>query len=208
MKNNSQETNNVVLHHSSDYLIQPWKNGQGTTTEITKGTISGEKNGFDWRLSVAEIQNDGPFSEFAEIDRTLMLLEGNGIELVDKEPIMPPSSNTLADPFSYFSFDGSTPIFCKLLDGPTTDFNVMTKQGAIIHKFDTLVNMKRQYRINSDSQILFIFCIAADVTIMVSGKNYKLNTSDTLEVRVEEDTPIFVSPTVGAACAIIRLEYQ
>jgi environmental stress-induced protein Ves len=36
---------------------------------------------FDWRISVASIATDGPFSEFSGIDRTPAVVKGKGLPL-------------------------------------------------------------------------------------------------------------------------------
>ena len=36
---------------------------------------------FDWRLSIAEVEADGPFSAFDGYDRVLVLLDGAGMDL-------------------------------------------------------------------------------------------------------------------------------
>ena len=49
---------------------------------------------FDWRLSLAQVDRDGPFSRFDNVDRTLVLLSGamtlhehdRRIDLVRNEP--------------------------------------------------------------------------------------------------------------------------
>ena len=55
-----------ILRHE-DYKVMPWKNGGGITTEIW---VSPEGSGlagvpFDWRVSIADVATDGPFSKFA-----------------------------------------------------------------------------------------------------------------------------------------------
>ena len=54
----------------------PWKNGLGVTTEILIEPSDATIGNFDWRLSMARIDADGPFSSFPNIDRLLLVLEG------------------------------------------------------------------------------------------------------------------------------------
>ncbi len=65
----------------NDYKIMPWKNGGGTTTEIAIFPERAELGAFDWRVSIAEVSSEGPFSRFPGYDRTIMLLEGKGMIL-------------------------------------------------------------------------------------------------------------------------------
>ena len=55
-----------------------WKNGAGWTSEIMKVP---DADDWDWRLSIAEIETDAPFSAFPGIERELVLLSGNGLRL-------------------------------------------------------------------------------------------------------------------------------
>ena len=59
----------------------PWKNGGGSTTEIAISPPDAGFDDFDWRISVATIAADGPFSAFAGIDRVITLLAGAGVLL-------------------------------------------------------------------------------------------------------------------------------
>ena len=102
----------------SDYQRMPWKNGGGTTTEIWKAVSpDGEML---WRLSIADIASDGPFSEFPGIDRWIMLIEGNGMDLTIDGQV-----RRIADPFEPFAFSGDARTDCRLLSGPIRDFNLM-----------------------------------------------------------------------------------
>ena len=57
---------------------QPWRNGGGLTRELLAWPGSG-----DWvlRVSVADIEADGPFSAFPGIDRWFTVLSGAGVRL-------------------------------------------------------------------------------------------------------------------------------
>src|SRR5258707_14720415 len=70
-------TNHRVLS-PSDYRRMPWKNGGGHTHEIAAHPEGAGMAAFAWRVSIAEIAQDGPFSSFPGVDRTLVLLAGNG----------------------------------------------------------------------------------------------------------------------------------
>ena len=117
----------VTLLRRADYRRMRWKNGLGWTTEILRQP---DHDAFDLRLSVAEIESDAPFSPFAGLDRSLLLLEGNGMELrIGDAP--PQLVNTRGQ---IVRFAGETPVEARLLDGPTRDFNVMTRRAACTHQ--------------------------------------------------------------------------
>lgn len=109
----------------------PWKNGGGSTTEIAVAPHGSGFDTFDWRLSLARIVQDGPFSAFPGIDRTLALVEGEGV-LMDFDG---ERQVTLSPEDPVITFDGGHSINATLVGGPTTDFNVMTRQGLCSHQF-------------------------------------------------------------------------
>lgn len=105
----------------------PWLNGGGWTTEIIAWPTPDR---WDWRLSVADIQEDGPFSVFENTDRTIALLEGNGFALtMDHGHI-----ESVADRYSPYSFPGDEDCSCRLLDGPVQDLNLMARRGTVDHR--------------------------------------------------------------------------
>jgi len=57
----------------------PWKNGGGITYEAIRLPPTGDP--FSWRVSLAQIDSSGPFSDFTGYDRHMVLLQGQGIAL-------------------------------------------------------------------------------------------------------------------------------
>lgn len=108
---------------ASDYARMRWKNGAGWTSEIIKVP---DADDWGWRLSIAEIETDAPFSAFPGIDRELVLLSGEGLRLRfdDGETV------ELLPPHDKLRFAGERPAFGELIDGPTRDFNLMWKRDA------------------------------------------------------------------------------
>ena len=119
----------MKLIRFADLTPKPWKNGGGTTTEIAVSPDRAGFDDFDWRLSVADVASDGPFSLFPDIDRTLTLIEGNGLVLAieGREPV------TLTLASEPLPFAGDIPVNATLIDGPIRDFNVMTRRGQCSH---------------------------------------------------------------------------
>ena len=75
------------LIREKSYRRQPWKNGGGETIEIAVFPAGASVDDFDWRISMALVATDGPFSTFSGIDRTLTILDGQGIDLfVEGQP--------------------------------------------------------------------------------------------------------------------------
>jgi uncharacterized protein len=103
---------------------RPWKNGAGLTREIAFGGASAAE--FDWRLSVAEVERDAPFSTFSGIDRGVTLLRGAGMRLRALDGSV---DHALTTPLAPFAFSGDVALLATLADGASTDFNVMTRRG-------------------------------------------------------------------------------
>jgi uncharacterized protein len=107
----------------SDYVTVPWRNGGGLTREILE--VPPHAVAFDWRLSLATIATPGPFSAFDGCDRTLVLVRGAGIEL----DFGPRGQSILRAPGEVAAFDGGWPTRCTLIDGPSTDLNLIVARA-------------------------------------------------------------------------------
>lgn len=54
----------MKIIRASEYKTMPWKNGGGVTVEIAIHPPGASVNAFDWRISMATVAQDGPFSSF------------------------------------------------------------------------------------------------------------------------------------------------
>lgn len=103
----------------------PWRNGAGSTLLLAQSS-GGEP--VEWRISVASIERDGPFSDFSGYDRTIVAedgyftLEFAGGDCVEIQPLVP------------FSFPGDRPVLCRLHGSSVSAFNVMTLRAAFTHE--------------------------------------------------------------------------
>ncbi|VTU13908.1 HutD/Ves family protein [Variovorax sp. RA8] len=117
----------ALTHFSRRSLaVTPWKNGGGTTQEIACWPPGAGLSDFGWRVSIATIAAPGPFSVFAGIDRSIMLLEGEGVRLQSCDGRV---DHRLDLPHRPFAFAGDVEIDCTLQGGASSDFNVMTRRG-------------------------------------------------------------------------------
>ena len=69
----------MQIIRQSEFRSTPWKNGGGITREAIRVPASGDP--FRWRVSVAHIDQSGPFSDFAAYNRIMVLLRGGGVAL-------------------------------------------------------------------------------------------------------------------------------
>ncbi|MGE7371141.1 HutD/Ves family protein [Neorhizobium sp. NPDC001467] len=125
----------MKILRANDHKHMPWKNGLGQTVEIAVFPPAATVDTFDWRISMATVSEDGPFSVFPGIDRTLSILEGTGMELFveGREQVL----LTQASPPHPFAADAATT--ARLVDGAITDLNVMTRRGRFSHAVERLV---------------------------------------------------------------------
>lgn len=105
---------------------QRWKNGAGLTRELAVEPIGATAEGFEWRISVAEITRDGPFSAYPQVDRCITLLRGAGMTLRSSDGSVNRRLDRVGEPFS---FSGDVPVEAKLIGGASEDLNVMARRG-------------------------------------------------------------------------------
>lgn len=109
----------VRLYRAQDYPRMPWRNGGGTTQEVACND-GGDSAAFEWRLSIADVAQDGGFSSFKGLQRIITVLEGAGIALtVDGQAQAP------LRPRQAYAFSGDARVDCRLLDGAIRDFNLI-----------------------------------------------------------------------------------
>ncbi len=102
----------------SSFVTARWRNGGGVTHEVARREANGR---MIWRISIAEVERDGPFSLFTGYERILTVIEGNGMTLHHTDS----DRSVLAKPFEPVRFSGDAAIDGKLIDGPCRDFNLI-----------------------------------------------------------------------------------
>ncbi|MCW5220766.1 HutD family protein [Verminephrobacter aporrectodeae subsp. tuberculatae] len=107
----------------ADMPPETWANGGGTTRTVAKAS-GPTHDDWIWRVSVAKIEQSGPFSVFNRTDRQLTLLEGTGLTLET-----PKATTGLHKPGDSLCFAGDVPVRATLAHGPVDAWNVMWKRG-------------------------------------------------------------------------------
>ncbi|RQP06510.1 MAG: HutD family protein [Paracoccus sp. BP8] len=155
---------------AADHRRMPWKNGRGETVEIAVYPEGAGLADFGWRVSMAGVTEDGDFSLFPQIDRTLAVLAGEGIELqVQGQPTqrLTPEAEPLA-------FPADMPTSARLLAGPITDLNVMTRRGAFTHR------LARSTEADGGAPEWRLLLATAPVTLDFAGETVVLEPLDAL----------------------------
>ena len=118
---------------AADRTATPWKNGGGVTREVVAWPAGAGLDDFHWRVSMAEVRADGAFSVFPGVDRILAVLRGaltldiNGRGAIDLDANAPP-----------VSFPGDAPTFARVVAGPVTDLNIMSRRSGVRATLDRL----------------------------------------------------------------------
>jgi len=162
----------VRIIRASDCKATPWKNGGGSTTEIAVGPAGASLEDFDWRVSMARVASDGPFSDFAGIDRTLAVVTGSGLLLTigDDAPV------TLSTETEPISFSGDTPTSARLTAGEITDLNVMTRRGRFRHR---LLRIAKPTSCDfGDDDIAVVLSPGSTATVTFQGHSEALDVGD------------------------------
>lgn len=131
-----QMDGHVRVIPANEYRRERWRNQLGWTREVARGRVDGggfqvdaadATSDWDWRLSIAEIEQDAAFSAFPGIDRELVLLSGNGVRLRFEDG----ETHELRPPHERLRFAGERLLTGELLDGPTHDFNLMWRRDRV-----------------------------------------------------------------------------
>ncbi len=158
------------------YRRMPWKNGLGETAEIAIAPDGASVEAFDWRLSMARVGADGPFSAFVGIDRTLTVIEGAGMRLRvgARAPVV------LAPGSAPCAFRGDEAAEATLVDGPITDLNVMSRRAAWRHAVRIVGSGES---VASTAAVVALFCLDAALVVTAGDRETRLARHDTLLCR-------------------------
>lgn len=131
----------------------PWKNGGGETRELAIAPAGAPLDAFEWRISSARVEAGGGFSCFPGIDRSLAIIGGEGLGLVAGNG----PAFILAGDSQPWRFAGEDAVHAEPLNGPVTDFNVMTRRDSWRHVLERCALTGMQ-RLDHRADVLFIFC--------------------------------------------------
>ena len=108
------------------YRSMPWRNGKGVTLEIAREPAAPAE--FDWRLSLASLDNDGPFSSYPTYQRVVVLVDGAGFTLDFADG----GTQVLAEPGAAAVFQGDAEVACRLQAGPCRDLSLMVRAPGTV----------------------------------------------------------------------------
>lgn len=161
----------MKILRAADYRRMPWKNGGGETVEIAIFPEGAGLDTFHWRVSTATIAEDGDFSIFSNVDRTLSILEGDGIELASevRDPVL------LTQISAPYTFPADAPASARLMGGKVIDLNVMTRRRRFCHAVEAVAGSAT---LTCGSGLMLILCHRGVIDIHNAGNSGNLAPLD------------------------------
>jgi environmental stress-induced protein Ves len=163
---------NPTLIRGAALVASPWKNGGGITRDVASCAHA-------WRVSIADIDRDGPFSRFDGIDRLLMVLDGAGMTL---------GGAGVLGAFDVAHFTGEAPVTAHLANGTVRVFNLMTYRGAARASVD-IVRAPGRRTFAADTALLL--CAQGSSEVRAGPACIALTPLDTL--RIDRANPVEIA---------------
>ncbi|WP_054149330.1 HutD family protein [Rhizobium sp. AAP116] len=188
----------IRIQRFDEHLKMPWKNGLGITREVISRPASDGAGGFDWRISLATVGTSGPFSVFAGIDRTIAVLEGDGMQLTvdgrQQQPLLVGSPP--------FAFSGDAEVQADCLGGETLDLNVMSRRGFFVHRMTKIDVSAAQTLSVSGDTVAIVF--RGDALVAIDSMGSEVGLGD---IMISEQVPFeFTVEPRAADCTLYSIE--
>ncbi len=164
----------MKIIRQAELIETPWKNGGGVTRNVASASMNGNHI---WRLSIADVEQDGPFSDFTGLVRILTVIKGNGIALESKQGTMD------ARPWVPVRFDGALEIYGHLTSGPLTDLNLMFDPRYCDGNVVILQAPHQQSLKPSSNHVFSVYCLGGTLNLnadilLYPGDTAVLDTHD------------------------------
>jgi len=171
----------------------PWRNGGGLTRPLASGhamATTPHPDDFDWRISLADIVTDGPFSTFPGIDRHALLIGNGAVELSGS------SAAVMARPLLPISFPGEL------------DLHARRQPGTVQPRFLNL--MVRRWALHGEIRIITGTCRIDDAmawALLPLTGTWQLPERQVApgQAVLDHGSDVVASPRAGGACAALVL---
>ena len=189
----------MKILRAENYKRMPWKNGGGETVEIAVFPDNASLADFDWRVSMATVASDGPFSSFPGIDRTLSILQGKGMRLMieGREPAL------MTGETAPLPFPADVATSATLVDGPIVDLNVMTRRGKLTHTVQRLA-IGHPQTVDGTTDTTIVLCHSGAVRLAAAEGQADLAAGDTAILK--GPAAVTIEPTTSAVVFVITID--
>lgn len=190
----------MQIIRQTDFTVTPWKNGGGVTREALRVPASGDP--FLWRVSIAQIDKSGPFSDFAAYNRTMVLLRGSGVDLTCANG----ERYRLRHIGDLIEFDGALAMQCVLEAGPCVDLNLIAaKTLRAVHARVHRLQEPLAVPAGGAGSTLIVPIDAAVVVRSAAGDVAGLEPWDLGVLSATSGDELTLAPPTGAAPALVFL---
>jgi environmental stress-induced protein Ves len=179
-----------------------WRNGRGETREVAAFPRGATLDSFEWRVSIATIEQDGAFSRFPGVTRTTMLIAGAGLRLTGQATRI-----ELAGRHATATYRGDDEVNCKLLGGVVQVFNAMVRGNGPAH----VTAMDASMRAVAPARFRVCVALEGAVHCACDARRFALEPGDALVIDEpdERDAALDVRVRAGAGAAIaVRIDSQ
>ena len=154
----------ITLRRAHEHTAMPWANGRGVSYEVAR--VNDESGQWLWRVAIAPIVEDGPFSVMSGVHRELTLLDGEGLVLTIDGNMVACRKGLVVE------FSGDAHTHAALMAGAVVDLNVMSRVGS----------EKSMTVLNAPCKMEQLDCLVAlgESVVRLEGKEERLSVKDVL----------------------------
>lgn len=160
---------------ASEQVAVPWKNGGGSASAIAGEPEGTGFEGFDWRLSGARVEREGPFSIFPDVDRIMFILSGGRL-ILRGLGAAPVELTSASEPLA---FPGDVLVTAEVPDGAIRNLNLMTDRRRLRADAKRIAIRDRLEIEPPPGGVLLIYCEADGLSVDAN----RLGRDDTLVAR-------------------------
>jgi hypothetical protein len=153
----------ALLLRRDQYRSMPWRNGLGVTLEIAREPAADSE--FLWRLSLATVEDSGPFSSYPGYRRSVSLIAGNGfrLDIGGQEPAILDSVGATA------LFSGGAYTGCTLFNGRSTDLSLMVRDPGTINSVTRIQGAAARVVPLRSGTLNAVFSLSEGTVLTLSG---------------------------------------
>jgi uncharacterized protein len=179
----------IAIRPLASFATQPWRNGGGTTRPLAEASDGA------WRISLASVERDGPYSRFAGMTRLSLVIHGAGVTLRDNRSECPLRSGQVAE------YDGDIAWDASLLDGPVLALNAMAARGV----YRASIRLLTEPTAVPPACFALALTLEGTCTLGIDGVDATLDTAHVL-LRDECGPAIQLTPHGDVRAALVIIE--